>query len=144
MPEAKIKNQIVRVNQLELQKENDEMDAYERSHRLRFTRTQGGIRYLVYKHSNKGDSIKDKMLVSLDYDIRLLDGTLCYTSKTNGRKELIVGADEAESGLHRGLLFLKRGDKAVFLLPSVLAHGLLGDFNKIPPQMPIVMDIWVQ
>ncbi len=139
----KIKNQIVRVNQLELQKENDEMDAYERSHQLNFLKSNSGIRYFVYKHSEKGDSIKNKMLVSLDFEIRLLDGTLCYSSKNEGRKEMIVGADEAESGLHKGLLFLKRGDKALFLLPSVLAHGLMGDYKKIPPQMPILFDVAV-
>ena len=139
----KIKNQIVRVNQLELQKENDEMDAYERSHQINFLKSNSGIRYFVYKHSEKGDSIKNKMLVSLDFEIRLLDGTLCYSSKNEGRKEMIVGADEAESGLHKGLLFLKRGDKALFLLPSVLAHGLMGDYKKIPPQMPILFDVAV-
>ena len=139
----KIKNQIVKVNQLELQKENDEMDAYERSHQLNFLKSNSGIRYFVYKHSVKGDSIKNKMLVTLDFELKLLDGTLCYSSKNEGRKEMIVGADEAESGLHKGLLFLKRGDKALFLLPSVLAHGLMGDYKKIPPQMPIVFDVTV-
>ncbi len=142
-PTEKIKSQIVRVNQLQMQKENDEMDAYEKSHHLKFTRSSSGIRYFVYKHSEKGDSIKNNMQVSLDYELRLLDGTLCYSSKTEGKKQMVVGADEAESGLHRGLLFLKRGDKAIFLMPSVLAHGLLGDFNKIPPQMPIVFDVAV-
>lgn len=142
-PTEKIKTQIIKVNQLELQKENDEMDAYEHSHQLHFKKSISGIRYIVYHHSLKGDSIKNNMRIDLDYEIKLLDGTLCYSSKIDGIKQLIVGADEAESGLHKGLLFLKRGDKAIFLMPSVLAHGLLGDFKKIPPQMPIVFDVRV-
>jgi FKBP-type peptidyl-prolyl cis-trans isomerase len=142
-PTEKIKNQIVRVNQLELQKESDEMDAYERSHQLSFIKTTSGIRYLVYKHSLSGDSLRDNMEIEIDYEVKLLDGTLCYSSKIEGIKKLIIGAEEAESGLHKGLLYLKRGDKALLLIPSVLAHGLLGDFKKIPPQMPIVFQVSV-
>jgi FKBP-type peptidyl-prolyl cis-trans isomerase len=37
--------------------------------------------------------------------------------------------------------YLKHGDKALLLIPSHLAHGLLGDFKKIPPQMPIIYDV---
>lgn len=142
-PTERIKNQIVKVNQLELQKESDEMDAYERSHQLNFVKTNSGIRYLVYKPSMSGDSLRDNMEVEMDYEVKLLDGTLCYSSKIDGKKKLIIGAEEAESGLHKGLLYLKRGDKALILIPSVLAHGLLGDFKKIPPQMPIIFDIAV-
>ena len=48
-----------------------------------------------------------------------------------------------ESGIHKGVQYLKRGDKALLLVPSHLAHGLLGDYKKIPPQMPIVYDIQI-
>jgi FKBP-type peptidyl-prolyl cis-trans isomerase len=52
-----------------------------------------------------------------------------------------VGHDDIESGIHKGLQYLKRGDKAILLIPSPLAHGLLGDMKKIPPQMPIVYEV---
>jgi FKBP-type peptidyl-prolyl cis-trans isomerase FkpA len=136
-----IKDQFIRANQQLMQKENDEMDYYAKSHKMPFYRTSSGIRYYVYKPSSKGDSIREDMTVSLDFEIKLLDGTLCYSSKTNGRKSIIVGHDDVESGIHKGLQYLKRGDKAILLIPSPLAHGLLGDFDKIPPQMPILCDV---
>ena len=140
---AKIKNQFVEANQQLMQKENDEMDNYASSHRLPFVRMPSGIRYYVYKPSAKGDSIRDSMQVTLFYKLSLLDGTLCYSSKTDGVKTMRIGMEDAESGIHKGLQYLKRGDKAILLIPSPLAHGLLGDFKKIPPQMPIVYDVEV-
>ena len=36
---------------------------------------------------------------------------------------------------------MREGDKAKLIVPSHLAHGLVGDFDKIPPLTPIVVDI---
>jgi FKBP-type peptidyl-prolyl cis-trans isomerase len=141
--DKQIREQFIKANQQLAQKENDEMDYYARSHKMHFVRTNSGIRYFVYKPSAKGDSITDGMKVMLDFEIRLLDGTLCYSSKTEGRREVTIGHEDMESGIHRGLQYLKRGDKALLLIPSHLAHGLLGDFKKIPPQMPILCDVVV-
>lgn len=139
-----IKNTFVKANQQLLQKEKDDMDVYAQMHQLRFTETPSGVRYCVYKPAAKGDSIKPGQSVEMEYNVSLLDGTECYSSKTEGNKVFIVEAAELESGIHRGLSYLKRGDRAIFLIPSPLAHGLLGDFKKIPPQMPIVYNVYVK
>jgi len=136
-----IKEQFIKANQKLMNKENDQMDSYAKSHKMPFYRTSSGIRYFVYKPSAKGDSIRDSMRVEVDFEIRLLDGTLCYTSKSSGKKTIAVGHDDVESGIHKGLQYLKRGDKALLMIPSPLAHGVLGDFDKIPPQMPILLDV---
>lgn len=138
-----VKKQLIIANQALMQKENDEMDYYAKSHNMPFVRTGSGIRYYVYHHSAKGDSLRDSMQVTMDYEVSLLDGTPCYSSKEDGKKTFVIGHENIESGIHKGLHYLKRGDKAVLLIPSPLAHGLLGDFKKIPPQMPIVYDVQV-
>lgn len=138
-----IKKQFIRVNQQLVQKEADEMDYYAASHKLPVIKATSGIRYYVYKHSEKGDSIRSDMEITMAYNVSLLDGTPCYSSKTEGAKTFIVGREDIESGIHKGVQYLKRGDKAIFIIPSALAHGLLGDFKKIPPQMPIVYDVQV-
>lgn len=137
----KIKQQFVVANQKLVTKENDEMDYYQKSHQMVFVKTTSGIRYFVYKASLKGDSIKNDDIVKINYTVSLLDGTECYSSKTDGAKEFKVGMEDVENGLHKALLFLKSGDKALILIPSHLAHGLLGDSKKIPPQSPIVYDL---
>jgi len=138
-----IKKQFIRANQQLIQKEADEMDYYATSHKLPVIRATSGIRYYVYSHSVKGDSIRTGMEITMDYNVSLLDGTPCYSSKTEGKKTFIVGREDIESGIHKGVQYLKRGDRAIFIIPSALAHGLLGDFKKIPPQMPIVYDVQV-
>lgn len=142
-PQA-IRDQFMEANKQLMQKENDEMDYYVKSHGMPFIRTASGIRYHVYKPSAKGDSIRDGMLVRLSYKLYLLDGTLAYSSDEDGVREFKIGQEDIESGIHKGLQFLKRGDRALIMIPSPLAHGLLGDFKKIPPQMPIVYDLTVE
>jgi FKBP-type peptidyl-prolyl cis-trans isomerase FkpA len=141
-PEA-IKKQFVQANKQIVQKENDEMDYYASAHQMNFVKTAAGIRYFVYKPSAKGDSLKDTSLVVLAYKVFLLNGTECYNSEKDGKKTFVVGHADIESGIVKALHYLKRGDKALILIPSHLAHGLMGDQKKIPPQMPIVYDIEV-
>lgn len=137
----KVKQQFVKANQQVVVKENDEMDYYQKSHNMPFVKTTGGIRYYVYAPSAKGDSIKSDDIITMNYTVYLLDGTECYSSKTDGAKEFKVGMENIENGIHKAVLFLKSGDKARILIPSHLAHGLLGDSKKIPPQSPILYDL---
>jgi len=77
----------------------------------------------------------------LNYRISLLDGTLCYSSDSLGVKEFAIGHGGVESGLEEGILLLKVGDKARFIMPPFKAHGLLGDMKKIPARSIIVYEI---
>ena len=139
--ESTLKKQFIEANKQVVQKENDNMDSYVASHQMPFVKTTSSIRYYVYKASAKGDSIRDGDEITMEFTVSLLDGTECYSSKEKGAKTFFVGAEDLESGIHRGVKLLKNGDKAILLIPSHLAHGLLGDMNKIPPQMPIVYDV---
>lgn len=141
--EAALKKQFEEANKAIVQKENDEMDQYARSHQMNFVRTASGIRYYVYKPSEKGDSIRDNMEITMGYKVMLMDGTEVYNSKESGKRTFKVGYENIETGIHKGVQYLKKGDKALLLVPSHLAHGLLGDYKKIPPQMPIVYDLQI-
>ncbi|MCF8424356.1 MAG: FKBP-type peptidyl-prolyl cis-trans isomerase [Bacteroidia bacterium] len=136
-----VKNQFIKANQQVVAKENDEMDYYQKSHKMPFVKTTSGIRYYVYKPSLKGDSIKNDDIIQINYTVSLLNGTECYSSKTDGIKQFVVGMEHIEDGVHKALLYLKSGDKALILIPSHLAHGLLGDSKKIPPMSPIIYDL---
>ncbi len=139
--EKAIGEQFVKANKQLVQKENDDMDYYSKTHQMPFKKTGSGVRYFVYKAAAKGDSIREGMEITMNYTVSLLNGIRCYSSEENGPKTFMVGKENIESGIHKGVQYLKRGDKALLLIPSALAHGLLGDFDKIPPQMPIVYDV---
>lgn len=136
-----LQDQFIKANQQVVQKENDEMDYYAKTHKMNFISTASGIRYYVYSASEKGDSVKDGQEITMKFTVSLLDGTECYSSATEGPKTFVVGHEDLESGIHKGVQLLKRGDKAFIMIPSHLAHGLLGDMNKIPPQRAIIYDV---
>ena len=46
-----------------------------------------------------------------------------------------------ESGLEEGILLMKTGGKAKFILPPHLAYGLPGDGKKIPARAILVYDV---
>ena len=102
--------------------------------------TESGLYYQIYE---KGDgpaaSLGSRIL--MHYDISLLDGTPCYSSKEAGPKRAVIGRDQQETGLVQGLLLMRQGDKARFILPPHMAHGLLGDENMIPPRSIIVYEL---
>jgi FKBP-type peptidyl-prolyl cis-trans isomerase len=81
------------------------------------------------------------MKATVKYKISLLNGRVCYTSDNKGLEQFVVDNDQVESGLHEGIKRMKVGNKAKFILPSHLAHGLIGDEDKIPSHAPIVYDI---
>jgi FKBP-type peptidyl-prolyl cis-trans isomerase len=53
----------------------------------------------------------------------------------------MIGKDNIESGLHEALQLMRIGDKMRFILPSHLAHGLIGDQTKIPPRASVIYEI---
>ena len=56
---------------------------------------------------------------------------------------LIVGRGGVESGLEEAVLKLRKNSSAILILPPHLAHGLIGDGNKIPPKAILVYKIKV-
>ncbi len=102
--------------------------------------TESGLWYMIYKEG-EGSLIKENSEITIAYEVWLMDGTLCYSSEELGTKSFIVGKGGVESGLEEGVLMLKGGSRARFILSPHLAHGLIGDENKIPARATIVYDI---
>ncbi len=107
----------------------------------KMTQTGTGLRYMVYQKSEEVDSANVGDLVLVEFEISLLDGTICYTSEETGAEEFVVEKTDVESGLHEGIKFMCVGDRAKFILPSHMAHGLIGDEENIPPLTPVIYDI---
>ncbi len=143
LDENKLKKRIEEVQKPGIVMENDQITAYINQHNLNMQTTGAGLRYLVLKAKPKARLIQTEDIVKVSYSISLLDGTLCYSSDKQGAKEFIVDHDHVETGLHQGIKLLHEGETALFILPSHLAHGLVGDNNKIPPKSAVVYTIEV-
>jgi len=92
----------------------------------------------------EGNVFKDNSKVIFEYDCSLIDGTLCYSSKELGPKEVVLGRTQIESGMNEGLRMLRPGAEAIFIIPPFLGYGLIGDGKKIPPRSVIVYNIIVK
>lgn len=137
-----LKTKLEDVNRYLLQQEIAMIDDYIKNQNLDFIRTGTGLRYVVTKQ-NEGDLIKQGNVVTIDYEVSLLSGDVLYSSDNDGNKTFIVGRGGVESGLEEAILKLHNGDEAVLIIPSHLAHGLVGDGNKIPPKATLIYKLKV-
>ncbi|MGB0887092.1 MAG: FKBP-type peptidyl-prolyl cis-trans isomerase [Vicingaceae bacterium] len=135
----KIQADLLEANKRAITKESEQIDAYVASKNYEVIKTQTGLRYVIY-HNNEGENIKPKQTAVVKYKVNLLDGTECYATG-NEVETFIVNKDEVETGLHEGIQLMSKGDKAIMILPSHLAHGLAGDLKKIPYKSSIVYDV---
>jgi FKBP-type peptidyl-prolyl cis-trans isomerase len=99
-----------------------------------------GLRFISVR-SSKERAIKDQEIAAVRYSVKLLDGTKCYETEKGRLDEFKVNHSDIESGILEGIKQMHLGEKARFVFPSHLAHGLLGDQDKIPPLSPLVVDV---
>ena len=137
-----LKESLMRVNKTLAHEENLSIERYMERRGFKMERTGTGLRYMIL---NPGTDPKASsgMRAKVNYRVELLDGTLCYSSDSLGPHVFKVDEDQIESGIHEGIKLLGKGGKAKFILPSHLAHGLLGDQDKIPAKSSVVYDIEV-
>ena len=136
------KEMLMNVNKKLVDRDAREIKRYSDSLGLKMNTTKSGLWYLI-KKEGKGPNVKKGQVITLKYKVSLLDGTLCYDSEKDGYKVFEAGHGGVESGLEEGVLMLNKGAEAVFILPPYLAHGLLGDENKIPAHSIIVYEVEV-
>lgn len=103
-------------------------------------KTGSGLYYFIYKSGN-GEQAQIGMLAQVELKISLLDGTECYKTNADEIDEFKIDRSDVETGVQEGIKKMKIGDRAKLIIPSHLAHGLVGDLNKIPPLTTIVVDI---
>ena len=111
-----------------------------RHKKWQMTQTGTGLRYLIYHHG-EGDTAVAGLNALVNFKISLLNGEVCYSSDSSGAESFLIDRSNVESGLQEGIKYMRVGDKALLLMPSHLAHGLVGDMNKIPPLEPLLFDI---
>lgn len=138
-PEIYKKN-LENVNKSLVEKENQDIEDYISRYGWKMTKTGTGLRYLIYKNG-KGIKPKEKDKVLIKFIVKLINGVECYNSDKDGLKLVELGKAEVESGLEEGLMLMKTGDKAILILPSHLAYGLLGDEERIPKRATLIYDV---
>lgn len=140
LSQEELREKTIEENKKFVKLEKLRIDKYIERNALDMTTTGSGLRYKIYE-SGAGEKAETGKVAFVLYKISQLDGTLIYESKNNEPEDFLIGADNVESGLHEGINYMRVGDKAMFIIPSHLAHGLTGDSNKIPSRTTLVFDI---
>lgn len=131
---------LVRLNKYLVKRDADIIRAYIKRHNWTMKETESGLWFGIYKNGNGTKPMKG-FRVTLKYKVELIDGTFCYSSDSSGYKQFYIGSANIEAGLDEGMLYMHQGDAARFILPPHLAHGSMGDNNRIPPRSIILYDV---
>lgn len=128
------KNNVIR--------ESASIDRFVKSKKWKMQKTGTGLRYLIYENGEQTNPLaKNGQYATINFDVTLMNGKECYASEEGKPETFLIGRDNVESGLHEGILLMRVGDKARFIMPSHLAYGLVGDMDKIPGNSPIVYNV---
>ncbi len=131
---------LVGANRMMIKSDKLKVQEYIEEHNLSLVETKSGLWYGITSPGS-GNKVKEDDLVTLEYSVSLLNGTMCYSSDSLGLKKFRVGKGGVESGLEEGILMLNEGSEAIFIMPPHLAHGLTGDGNRIPARAIIVYKV---
>lgn len=140
--EKQLELSLEEMNRKMLQYESELIDNYVEKNNLNVIKTGTGLRYQLVEEGD-GDLIKKGDIVTLQYELRLLSGELLYSSDNEGNKTFLVSRGGVESGLEEAVLKFRMNSEAILILPPHLAHGLIGDGNRIPPKAILVYSIKV-
>lgn len=136
--------------------EGKTIEAYAAEKGLSVQKTENGL-YYVIEQEGTGEVTTPGTTMYVNYAGYLLDGTLFDTSwpeiaKSNnifqeGRPyeplSVNVGMGQVIPGWDEGLMLLKKGSKAKFLIPSPLAYGESGAGALIPANSILIFDVEV-
>ena len=131
---------LLSTNRYIIQKEVERIGNYVERRGWDMDTTKSGLWYKIIKKGTGPDAVKGK-IATIEYEISLLDGTVCYSSEQSGLKQFAIGSGGVESGLEEGILLLNEGAEAIFILPPYLAYGIPGDQKKIPPNASLAYNL---
>lgn len=137
-----VKEPLIQANKHLVKKEEEDINDYIRRHKWNMTETGSGLRYMIYKEGD-GDKTVTGNIVKLDYTIIFITGDTLASSYNRKPMEFMVGKGNIIAGMEEGILLLRKGDKAKFVIPSHLAYGLTGEKGKIPPGSTLIYDLEV-
>ena len=104
-------------------------------------KTESGLFYNITK-GGTGLSPSKGSKVSVHYKGSLIDGTVFDSSyQRNEPIEFSVGIGQVIKGWDEGIMLLKKGASARFVIPSDLGYGAQGAGANIPPNSTLIFDV---
>ena len=134
--------QFVKANQYMQRRHQDHIAAFLERVGWDANLTPTGL-WIVIENQGTGEAVRENCQVTFSFESTLLDGTPCYKATASKPKLITIGKGGVESGVEQGMLWLKEGAEAIFLIPPHLAHGNFGDRDKIPGNSTLIYSLKV-
>ena len=131
---------LIHYNQQIVATETREIEDFIQRYRWEMRTTPTGLRYQIYSKS-EGPAPTKGSTVTIKYKLKKLDGTLLTMTKEGETMAFETGRHAVVNGLEEGILLMHSGDRARLIVPSHLAFGLLGDFEKVPMRTVLLYDV---
>ena len=135
-----VSEQFVKANKYMQRRHQDHISAFVDRVGWEATTTETGL-WIIVEETGTGPGIRENDRVTYSFSSFLLDGTPCYEAGDDRPKQIVVGKGGIEAGVEEGLLQLRNGSRAVFLIPPHLGHGNFGDRDKIPGNSVLIYRI---
>ena len=135
-----VEESLIKANKQAVKAESEQIDRFLERYHWQMEETGSGLRYSIYEKGT-GEKAQTGKIATLKYEVRLITGDLIYSSDEDGLKEFLIGRGGVEYGLEEGILLLRVGDRAKFIIPSHLGFGLLGDLDKVPQKSTLIYDL---
>lgn len=104
-----------------------------------FKTTASGLKYTIISQGD-GPAVEAGKVVTVHYSGYLLDGTMFDSSVERDEPiQFVVGQGQVIPGWDEGMLLLKKGDKARFVIPPQLGYGEMV-LEKIPVNSTLIFD----
>lgn len=104
-----------------------------------FKTTASGLKYAIVNQGT-GPAVEPNKVVTVHYSGYLQDGTLFDSSVERDEPiQFVVGQGQVIPGWDEGMLLLKKGDKARFIIPPKLGYGE-SQLEKIPANSTLIFD----
>ena len=104
-------------------------------------KTESGLFYNITKEGTGSSPLKGSK-VSVHYKGSLIDGSVFDSSyQRNEPIEFSVGIGQVIQGWDEGIMLLKKGASARFVIPSDLGYGAQGAGANIPPNSTLIFDV---
>lgn len=101
--------------------------------------TQSGLQYQILKQGT-GQSPKANSIVKVNYEGRLIDGTV-FDSSIARNQTAEFQVSQVIQGWTEGLQLMKEGAEYRFFIPAQLGYGQIGSGDVIEPNSTLIFDI---
>jgi FKBP-type peptidyl-prolyl cis-trans isomerase len=104
-----------------------------------------GLYYVPVTANPTGIQATAGKTISVLYTGRLMDGTVFDASSSNNNKpfDFILGSGSVIKGWDEGIALMRKGEKAILLIPSALAYGPSSPSTTIPANSVLRFEVEV-